>query len=102
MCGHYALAAFMLLMIVAGCSAAPRGPVPEGCSTGRTISAEDAIGIMLRAKQIRTRDDYEISVDKDKLGYLVVFSTKDESAVPSDGTVVVNFCGDVEAIIAPL
>ena len=72
------------------------------CGTGRTISASEAIDIMVRAKRISKRDDYEISVDQDKLGYLVGFSAKDESAVPSDGTVVVNYCGDVEAIIAPL
>lgn len=72
------------------------------CSTGRTISQEEAIQIALRAKKIKRPSAYDLSVDKDEIVYYVSFKAKDESMVPSFGTVAVDYCGKVVTSTAPL
>ena len=72
------------------------------CTSGPTISQEQALQIALRAKEIADRSGYELSVDQDKSFYYVSFRAKDEGKVPTFGTVAIDPCGEVITSTAPL
>lgn len=72
------------------------------CEHGATVSPKEALHIALRYKGIVSTSEYETSVDRYELGYIVYFNAKEEGKATSFGTVSVDFCGEVTGVSAPL